>query len=448
MAPKSAYSVQVISSPRTRVFTVLLACAAAGLATSAAHAAKPVVPPNYGQYNPYDSLQPAATTKQIPSGYTPVYLENIGRHGARAATDSDEINAALSVFNAAKQAKALTKLGAAFGPDAERVRAVQKRVGAGKLSQLGDLEWTNIGSRSVKANASFWKYAASSKGKIDFVSSTSSRAEQSAEAFRDGALKAASSQRLKPVTTKLVNNNSQLRLSNSMSSAGQRAVDKIEESSATVAAADTALKTLYSASFVNRMSKSQKISAARNTWETIAISPGLTRDGAPDLTRYMPASAADQLAYVNDARAFYKYGPGISGSNASFKKAVVVRDNFFREIDERLFEGGQSVATFRFSHGETTMPFYALLRLNPQATSAKPFTYSSTQWSGNEEAKYATNLEWLVVAKGKPTKAAKSVLVTMRVNERPTRFSAACDSYEVKPYWYDLAGLKKCVARS
>mgnify|MGYP003521488342 CR=1 FL=1 len=52
---------------------------------------------NYGQYNPYDNLQYSTGVTPTPAGYTPVYYENIGRHGARAATDSNEINAAISL---------------------------------------------------------------------------------------------------------------------------------------------------------------------------------------------------------------------------------------------------------------------------------------------------------------------------------------------------------------
>ena len=403
---------------------------------------------NHGQYAPYDSTQHSVGSVNIPNGFSPVYYENIGRHGARAATSSSKIDSTISFYNAAKKANALKPSAANFGSDLSRVKRAQSSVGSGNLSSVGASEWYNIGKRSVSAYPEFWEYADRSKGNVDFVASSASRAKNSATNFFRGSDSQSKSNGWDYNNTSRKTNDSQLRLSNSMSSSGQREWDKINNSSATTAAADQALKHLYSDSYVNKMSRSSKVSAARNLWETVAIAPGLVSNGAVSLDQYLPESSANQLAYVNDAVAFYKYGPGISGSNTSFKKAVVVRDNFFRVVDNRLFEGGKSIATFRFSHGETTMPFYGILRLNPQATTSNVFTYASTQWSGNDEAKYATNLDWLVVAKGKPSKASGSVLVTMRVNERPTKFSAACAKYEVLPYWYDYAGLKKCVARS
>ncbi|MCW2768718.1 MAG: hypothetical protein JWR27_151 [Aeromicrobium sp.] len=426
---------------------ILLALPAAALAAAAGYSPSvaATTSSNQGQYTPYAVGQPSAVkTAAIPTGYTPVYLETMGRHGSRAATSSSDIDSAIALINKARSAKALTSTGTRLSTDLATLKRVQAKVGNGKLSALGAQEWKGIGTRTVEKYPTFFRSAVKSQAAVDVVTSSLSRAQVSSANMVTGLKSAAGNVRV----TSRQTNDSMLHFSTSSTAKGDAEASRIRSSSQTRAAAAALLKSVFSSSYVDKMSTSTTVANAYDLWEAVAIGPALRLDGAPVMS-YLPAAALNQMAFLKDATAFYRYGPGVSSAgNASFKKAVVIRDNFFYVIDKRLFEGGKSVATIRLSHGEQLMPFAALLRLNPQATTAAPFTYASTGWNGNDEAKMAANIEWLVVAKGKPTKSARSVLVTMRYNEMPRRFSAACSAYEVAPYFYDLAGLKKCVGRS
>lgn len=67
-----------------------------------------------------------------PTGFRPVFTENVSRHGARTLSDSDDGDALLALWNTAKSENALTPLGRGLGPEIERLLAANAQVGYGR----------------------------------------------------------------------------------------------------------------------------------------------------------------------------------------------------------------------------------------------------------------------------------------------------------------------------
>ncbi len=114
--------------------------------------------------------------------------------------------------------------------------------------------------------------------------------------------------------------------------------------------------------------------------------------------------------------------------------------DFFGELDQRI-GGGSTAAVFRPAHGETIMPFAALIGLpgsEKQAAAGEAYTYDNNPWRGYVAGRLAGNIEWVAYRN-----AAKNVLVTMRYNEQPVEFREGCKA--AKPYFYEVAELKRCL---
>lgn len=393
----------------------------------------------YGQYAPYGNQSNGGYEVLAPPvGYDPVFFENVGRHGSRTSTSATSSNNAIKLWDSAKSKNAVTEVGLGFGSDAKKIRSIEARIGYGKLSKLGKAEWFMIGRRIAQGHPAFFNNTIGPQTPVDFYSSDASRAKASVQGLRGGIVEQFADLNDRPTIEK----KSMLHFSTPSTTAGTKAASAIRNSSASKAHAKSVLERLYKPSFVATIS--DPVGKARDIWDVYAISAGLVRDGAPHMDFYVTLDDAEHFAYVNDAEAFYRYGPGLAGTNA-FKSAVPVRDNFFRVIDAHLYEGAKASAVFRIGHGETIMPFAALLDLpgsERQALASQPYSYDNNPWRGDKVAKMAANVDWAVYKQG------SSVLVTMRYNEQPIRFSAACAGAEVTPYFYDYAKLKKCVPRS
>lgn len=164
------------------------------------------------------------------------------------------------------------------------------------------------------------------------------------------------------------------------------------------------------------------------------------------------AKDAELFAWALDAEDFYEKGPSRAGQNETYKIAQPLLDDFFNAIDKRV-AGGKTVATFRFAHAETMMPFAALLGL-PGSTQQAPdsttdvYTYANNEWRGESVTPMAANVQWDVVAKpGNDPKTGRAYtpLVRMLYNETEIPFRAECTPIADGSHWYKLTELKTCL---
>ncbi len=171
---------------------------------------------------------------------------------------------------------------------------------------------------------------------------------------------------------------------------------------------------LYTPAYVDSIK--DPVLAALDIYKLYATAPGMQSDTDVTFEKYVPLDLAKALAYVIDAQNFYGFGPGIAGQDFSYRAAKPILDDFFDELDKRI-KGGSTAAVFRPAHGETTMPFAALLQLpgsEKQAAKGEVYTYDNNPWRGSVAGRLAGNVEWVAYRN-----AAKDVLVTMRYNEQP-----------------------------
>ncbi|MFT9110738.1 MAG: histidine-type phosphatase [Bifidobacterium psychraerophilum] len=214
------------------------------------------------------------------------------------------------------------------------------------------------------------------------------------------------------------------------------------------------------------MGKSIKTSvdAAMDLYNLYIIAADMTNENNSahsfDFDSYFEGHEADAewFAYILDSEDFYEKGPSYSGQNETYSIAQSLLDDFFTSIDKRA-SGGGTVATFRFAHAETIMPFAALLKL-PGSTTQAPaveqpqsedqvFNYANNPWRGESVTPMAANVQWDVYSKSgtdPKTSQAYTPIVRMLYNEQEIQFNASCKPVASGSTWYKESELKRCLS--
>lgn len=179
-----------------------------------------------------------------------------------------------------------------------------------------------------------------------------------------------------------------------------------------------------------------------------------------DFTKYFAGHEADTewFAYLLDAEDFYEKGPSLEGHDETYVVAQPLLEDFFSAIDQRM-SGEGAVATFRFAHAETIVPFSALIAA-PGSTQHAPdvadpqsmddvYTYDDNEWRGESVTPMSANIQWdAAVREGidPATGAAYTPVVRMLLNEVEVPFNASCTPVAEGSNWYKESELKRCLS--
>ncbi len=391
---------------------------------------------DYANQTPYG--QPDARVQAPPEGYRMFFLENVGRHGARPLTTDSTERHALATWRRAESAGALTDLGRTFARDVKEFQAAEESIGYGRLTGLGREEWQGIGSRQAKEYGDFFARVDRRDETITSLTTNVERTKQSAEALHEGLSQGGLDLRteLKPPTEA----DDLLHIGNRASSVGRQITKEILDRSAIHGYADELLRSLYSREFVDGLK--DPVGAALDVYKLYSTAPGLAKETDITFARYVPEATREPLSYATDVETFYQYGPGVEGETNTYEKAQPLLDDFFARLDQRI-AGSSTAVVYRLAHGETTMPFAALIKApgsEKQVPEGERFTRGTNAWRGAEAGRLGGNIEWSAFRND-----AGRVLVTMRYNEKPVPFHDGCAPESDGSYFYTVDELKRCL---
>ncbi|MEV5900066.1 histidine-type phosphatase [Streptomyces sp. NPDC052127] len=404
------------------------------------------------------SGQSARSYQRPPAGFTPVFTENVSRHGSRSATDGEDADLILALWEKAEAAGRLTGKGEGFGPEVRALQAAMAKVGYGNLSGLGKEEIQDTAARTAARLPSLFAGIARDGEKIDVVSSGQGRATDSADLYA-GAL-ADADPALKPLIGATRTDKDLLYFHKADGGAAyrdylandQRLADtlaKITDQPKTHQAATGVLRRLFKADFVAGISGADQVAAAQAVYNLYAIAPAMSEESPGGkgwgMQRYLSTSDAAWFGYLSDAEDFYEKGPGFADSDITYKMADVLLDDFFRQVEAKRSGTGNLGAELRFTHAEEIIPLAALMGLpgsTKPVTEARPYTYASNPWRGADVAPLGSNIQWDVYEKN------GRFLVRMLYNEQETSFKAACTPMAKGSKFYDLDELERCFGRS
>ncbi len=398
---------------------------------------EPTVDYFYAKDTPYPT--PVVSIKAPPAGYSMFFIENMGRHGSRSDTNDDAGKDMLKLWRKADDKNAVTKLGEGLKDDIETFDAAERSIGFGQESTRGKAEWKAIGQRTATNYREFFTAARENGDEVDVVTTPVNRTKVSMSAFLDGlTTKAPGLAVNEPVAEE-----DYINFRSSVSSEGYDDIDTIENTPEVEEAAANVLRKIFVPEYVDSLHG--KVDKALTFYGLYSTAAGMSLDTDVTFHEYFALEDAAALSYARDAGTFYKYGPGIKGQNQTYKGANILRTAFFEALDDRI-NGGDVAAVFRTAHGETTIPFAALLQLpgsEKQAEPGVPFSYDNNPWRGAKVGTMAGNIEWVAYRNSN-----KDVLVTMRYNETPALFRAECEPVSAGSYFYTPDELKSCLPSS
>ncbi|MDX3804487.1 histidine-type phosphatase [Streptomyces sp. AK04-3B] len=412
---------------------------------------------SYGTKAVYAPGQSARTYQRPPAGFAPVFTENVSRHGSRSATDGEDADLVLALWDEARAAGQLTRKGAEFGPKVRALQAAMAKVGYGDLSGLGKREIQGAARRTAARLPSLFAGIAANGEKIGVVSSGQGRAVDSADLYA-GALAAADPD-LAPLIGATRTDKDLLYFHKADGGAAYRdyiahdgrlasTLTQITDQPRTHQAASSVLRRLFKAAFVERIAVADRVAAATAVYNLYAIAPAMG-DESPGgrgwgMQRYISASDAAWFGYLSDAEDFYEKGPGFAGSDITYRMADVLLDDFFRQAEAKKAGTSDLGAQLRFTHAEEIIPLAALMGLpgsTKPVTADRPYTYAGNAWRGADVAPLGANIQWDVYEKN------GRYLVRMLYNEKETAFKAGCAPIAKGSRFYDLDELERCFGR-
>ncbi|MFH9083265.1 histidine-type phosphatase [Streptomyces sp. NPDC017673] len=439
-----------------RRLTPVLALGALLLTALPAHAAEgPAHRESYGTKAPYAPQQDPHGYQRPPAGFEPVFTENVSRHGSRAATDSEDGDLVLALWDQAEAEGQLTGKGEEFGPTVRALEAAMAKVGYGNLSGRGKRELADTAVRMQRRLPALFKEIADDGERIDVVSSGQGRAVDSGTAFTDALTEADPA--LEPLIGPARTDKDLLYFHKAAGGAAYRdyiagdqrlkdTLSGITDQPRTRQAARSVLRKIFKDAFVERIT--DQVGAAEAVYNLYAIAPAMIEESPGGtgwgMERFVSRTDAAWFGYLGDAEDFYEKGPGFADSDITYKMADVLLDDLFRQVEAKRAGTSRLGAELRFTHAEEIIPLAALMGLpgsTRPATPGEPYTYADNPWRGAAVSPLGANIQWDVFRKG------DRWLVRMLYNEKETAFRAGCRPVAKGSAFYDLDELERCFGR-
>jgi hypothetical protein len=390
--------------------------------------------------------KPKKVTLKAPAGFEPVFAENVARHGSRSLTSGEAVEDAIKLWEEAKAADALTKVGRTFGPDAQALYNAMDEVGFGELNTLGAEEMRAIGAREGERLSAMFDAANAEDAKVEILDSGVSRAQDSAKNFSAGLSSVHPDLSVEPPESNenLLKYSGENEKYEDFLDGGpwKDAYNQVRRLSKISAVATEVLEHLYTPEFVADIDN--KLAEASGIFDFYRAGPAQSRDVNVDTAKYMTEKGAETFAYVEDGRYFYSRGPGMEGENDTYQAAQILLDDFFKVIDDRLEGRGPHphAAVYRFAHAEELTPFAAMLAIPGSDEPGKPgetYTHENNDFRIARVAPLSGSIAWVVWEKG------DTRLVSVSHNEVPTTVGRDCELYEDTKNFYELEELRSCL---
>ena len=397
-----------------------------------------------GTKTPYHT--PAGSYTPPPAGYSPVFINYVGRHGARFLTKAGADLRVWEVLQAAEKSHSLTPLGKQVKAMTEKLLAIEK----GKYEQitiLGAEEQAAIGERML------YNYGEVFKGKgLTIVTTYKLRTQQSAEAFLRSFAKTSGPRQYEKAADSL---DAILRFYD-LSPAYQRfkksdglrqSLDSLDRDPRTEQGAAHIWKKLFTGLLPQTAASSggkkdhgemDPVAFADNLYDLYSVQfslpgemqeKGYTKDSI-DLGIAFGRNDLEWLDYRSGAQDFLEKGAGFDALGIQVRVAGPLLADFINSMDKAVHRLGPD-AILRFTHAEAISPFAALLGI-PTASrpSTSIFRYRA-HWQAESIIPLSANIQWILYSNG------RDYLVKVLLNEKESALPVSTSSY---PYyrWEDL----------
>jgi len=393
-----------------------------------------------GTKMPY--TQPGDKITSPPPGFSAVFINYVGRHGARFLTKAGSDITALQVLQYAGELGVLTAKGKRLKVMTEQFIAIEKG-NYENITQLGAGEQEEIGERMSHNYQSVFK----GKG-LDVIMTHKVRTQQSADAF------------LKSFNQYPGQKNKNI-LPDSMdyalrfydlspgyerfkgSASIQTRIDSLAKDRRTDRVARDICSRLFTPAFCKKMMAGIDIpiGSKKVTIDAILFSEYLydlygvqfsvpleleksgTATGGVDFGIAFSRDDLAWLSFRNEAEDFLEKGAGLDTLGIQVRVAVPLLMDFL-STTASIADGSQKKdAILRFTHAEAISPFATLLGLRIASVPNTSIYHFQEKWQAENIIPLSANIQWIVYSNG------KEYLLKVLLNERESALPLPTDMY-------------------
>ena len=366
----------------------------------------------------YDSLHKLMVA---PNGYTPFFINYVGRHGARFLTKAGSDDEVIAVLNAAEQAGKLTE----DGMKIKKMAALLKAIGLnnyGNITLSGELEQHDIAKR-MQSN---YPYLFKGNG-LDVMMTYKIRTQQSAASFLSGMNTYPAEKINKNIASDSTDyalrfyDMSPAYIQYEKSAAVNKHIDSLYNDAEMKSVEKNVCHKLFTDSFFNSLQSGIKInlpkeekiincfSFVQSLYNLYTIHFSVEKEMAlkyPDEPGLDFEKAFNQkdlywLDLTNDAEDFFEKGPADDTLGIQAIIAVPLLIDFINSTDSIINGNKKSDAVLRFTHAEAISPFATLLGI-PEASHPSNSAYTFNQhWLAKDIIPLSANIQWVVYKNGK-----------------------------------------------
>jgi len=389
------------------------------------------------------------TAAPAPAGYAPFFINYIGRHGARHATSTTELQRLDSFLQEAATAGALL-------PDGQRLRRmikillqIENNYPSGKLTAIGEAEQYRIGK---DMGQTYPDVVRQPDDCLQVISTPEARTVESAAQFLDGLASASR------CITRTPDDSIRLRFFSlspayrdfEKKGAWKQAQARLESADSYQSANAAILHRFFDSAWATQLLQGQYPAFkspggfSMAMYAAAVIAPGLKdelkkagyRPEEADIFSLLSPEEAAALDFVDAARDFFVKGPGLDTEGIQVRIAAPLLADFIQSSDQWLADGKKG-ADLRFAHAETIAPFAAIMGCEgADIAVTDPFRYAAV-WRSERIMGYSANIQWVFYRRG----ASDDYLLKVLYNEHPIHLPVTTTQYpfykwkEVREYY-------------
>jgi multiple inositol-polyphosphate phosphatase/2,3-bisphosphoglycerate 3-phosphatase len=361
-----------------------------------------------------------------PTGYTPFFINYVGRHGARHATGTGELIRLDQYLQTAADSNALRPDGIRLQKMVRAILTVEKKYPSGTLTAVGETEQYRIGRDMGER---YPQVVRQPEDCLQVISTPEQRTVQSADQFLKGLASAST------CITRTPDDSVRLRFFSlspgykdfEKKGDWKKAQAQLESADPYHAATTAILHRFFDSTWTVPENFIMTVYAAA------VIAPGLKEElrqagykpGETDIFSLLSPKEAEALSTVEAARDFFVKGPGLDAEGIQVRVAAPLLADFIQSTDEWLATG-KSGADLRFAHAETIAPIAALMGCEGASTAVTdPFRYPDV-WRSDRLIGYSANIQWIFYHR---SRNGDDYLLKVLYNEHPIHLPIATGSY-------------------
>jgi len=352
----------------------------------------------------------------LPNGYTSVFINHIGRHGARHLTKEVKKSWAYLLLLKADSAGALTKTGQQLKQMVLSLDIVETNH-VESISVEGKTELKGIAERMQIANTFLFNKPL----RLNIGITNKKRTKQSADAFLTGfKVKSAINEYIDDTDLRFYDL-APAYLDFERQGPWIPLLKKLQREQHIQQINQSLSAKIFTTDFAAELSAKQLEKFTTDIYGFSTIVYSLQNEIAEagmkttdlNFKSVFNCDELERLGTVDDADDFFKKGPGMDVNGIQVRIAVPLLINFIKTTDD-FIEHGQYNVQLRFAHAETVAPFAALLGIS---LADKPTVNVQTirkSWKAAEVAPLSSNVQWVLYKNSR----SANYLVKILLNEK------------------------------